>query len=145
MAIAGDRSRKRNQYKVCEYRTKKTRWPCCNKKNQRWKLNYSAEEDIFGSIPNKSSCGDDLILINSPFDTKFLGFTSPPTFTFAWWSSVCPLAIVALLCSRANQSIVFGAAVNYLYSVFNHSFEKCTPHSKAIVWISSKDAASYDE
>ena len=29
--------------------------------------------------------------------------------------------------------------------MFNHSVEKCIPHSKAIVWVSPKDAASYND
>ena len=55
------------------------------------------------------------------------------------------MAIVALLCSRANQSIVFVAAVSYLYSMVNHSIEKRIAHSKAFVWVSPKDAASYND
>ena len=54
------------------------------------------------------------------------------------------MAIVALLCSRANQSIVFVAAVSYLYSMYNHSIEKCIAHSKALIWVSLKDAAGYN-
>ena len=55
------------------------------------------------------------------------------------------MAIVALLCRRANQSVVLKAAVSYLYSMFNHSIEKHIAHSKAFVWISPKDAAGYND
>ena len=55
------------------------------------------------------------------------------------------MAIVALLCSRANQSIVFVAAVSYLYSMCHPSIEKCIAHSKAIVWVSLRDAAGYND
>ena len=55
------------------------------------------------------------------------------------------MAIVALLCRRANQSIALEAAVSYLFSMFNHSIEKFIAHSKAFVWVSPKDAAGYND